>query len=175
MAATVLLTLEEFHARYANEHGYEYWFGKAVRKGLPTTPHGILQGILMLLLSRILYAAGSEIELRIDPDWEPRPDVLASRYRLPEPYPTKPDHLIVFEVLSPDDTPALVVSKCLNYERIGIQWIFVVNPIARTAEQWSPVAQRLFLINTFVTDQFLFDTETLWKEFANQPQPAPEN
>jgi len=34
------------------------------------------------------YAAGAELDLRIDPDWEPRPDVVAS-LAIEEPYPTQ--------------------------------------------------------------------------------------
>jgi hypothetical protein len=40
------LTLKDYHALYGNEHGYEYWFGEAVRKGTPTSLHGIMQLIL---------------------------------------------------------------------------------------------------------------------------------
>jgi len=32
--ATSLLTVEEFNAKYARGHGYEYWFGEVVEKGM---------------------------------------------------------------------------------------------------------------------------------------------
>jgi Uma2 family endonuclease len=48
------LTLEDYHTLYGNEHGYEYWFGEAVRKGMPTSLHGIMQ----LILGRLFHAAG---------------------------------------------------------------------------------------------------------------------
>lgn len=42
--ATHPLTVEEFRNRYADEKPYfEYWFGEAIRKSVPTTIPGILQ------------------------------------------------------------------------------------------------------------------------------------
>jgi hypothetical protein len=35
---------------YAHENGWEYWFGEAVRKPVPTWLHAILQGLLAELL-----------------------------------------------------------------------------------------------------------------------------
>jgi Uma2 family endonuclease len=72
---TDFLTLEQFHKRYDGEPGYEYWFGKAVKKPLPDWMHGALQLLLGDLLFRVGYFAASEASLRIDPQWEPRPDV----------------------------------------------------------------------------------------------------
>ena len=139
-ASAVTLSLDEFHARYANEHGYEYWFGEVVRKSMPTWLHGLIQAILCEFFYRLGYAAGSEIELRIDPNWQPRPDVTAS-LELEEPYPTKPVD-IVAEVLS-DDAMTTVYEKCRNYTRIGIRQIFVFDPQARTAWEWSREAENL--------------------------------
>jgi Uma2 family endonuclease len=65
--ATTALTLEQFNAQYANQHGYEYWFGEVVQKGIPTWLHGLLQVILGDLFYKLGYLSGSEIDLRIDP------------------------------------------------------------------------------------------------------------
>ena len=120
-AGTQLLTLEEFRLRYANEKPYfEYWFGEAIQKAVPTIPHCLLQKVLMRLLDRAGYRSVSEAELRIDPNWQPKPDVLASLSRLESPYPTKPVK-VVMEVLSPTDAMSLVYEKCQNYERIGVR------------------------------------------------------
>lgn len=76
MATAAKLSLEEFRLSYAGRKPhYEYWFGEARRKAVPTWLHGLLQAILCEFLTRAGYRAGSEIELRIDPDWEPVPDV----------------------------------------------------------------------------------------------------
>ena len=85
---TQLLNLEEYRARYASEKGYEFWFGEVVRKAVPTWLHSILQILIGELLTKAGYAAGSELELRIDPEWEPKPDIAAS-LESEDPYPTK--------------------------------------------------------------------------------------
>jgi Uma2 family endonuclease len=133
--AAGLLTLEQFNALYANEHGYEYWFGEVVQKGMPTWLHGLLQLILGDFFQRLGYASGSEIDLRIDPNWQPRPDVTAA-LEIEEPYPTRPVD-IVAEILSPDDPMAKVFEKCRNYARIGIPQIFVFDPESRSAWEWN--------------------------------------
>jgi Uma2 family endonuclease len=54
MVAVTHISLEEFHARYAHESGYEYWFGEVVHKSVPTWLHAILQS----LLAEIFYEQG---------------------------------------------------------------------------------------------------------------------
>ena len=69
---------------------------------------------------------------------ELRVQVSATRYRVPDV--TLVDHarpieqiltyppIAVFEVLSPEDSMARVLVKLRDYERMGIQHIFVINP-----------------------------------------------
>src|SRR5947209_2669365 len=135
MATTSLLTLDEYHARYGSENGYEYWFGKVVRKSVPTWLHSILQGLLVELLNYAGYTAGSELELRIDRHWEPKPDVAATLH-VEQPYPTKPIE-IVAEILSPDDAMDKVREKCEHYSRVGIAQIFVLVPEGRSCWEWN--------------------------------------
>jgi len=137
---TTLLTREEFNARYAHEHGYEYWFGQVSRKGTANWLHGLLQAILGEFFYKLGYVSGSEIDLRIDPNWQPRPDVLAA-LEIEQPYPTKPVD-IVAEVLS-DDPMIKVFEKCRNYVRIGIPQTFVFDPESRTAWEWSRESDNL--------------------------------
>lgn len=132
--STALLTIDQFNAQYANEHGYEYWFGEVVQKGMPTWLHGLLQVILGELFHKLGYASGSEIDLRIDPNWQPRPDVTAS-LEIEQPYPTRPVE-IVAEILS-DDPMTRVFEKCRNYARIGIPQILVFDPESRMAWEWN--------------------------------------
>jgi hypothetical protein len=76
------------------------WFGEVVQKGIATWLHGLLQAILANFFYKFAYASGSEIDLRIDPNWQLRPDVTAA-LEIEQPYPTKPVD-IVAEVLSND-------------------------------------------------------------------------
>jgi len=133
-AATTLLTIEQYREQYAGEPGWEYWFGEAVRKPVPTWLHGILQVILSDLLYKAGHYSASELDLRIDPNWEPRPDV-AGALELEQPYPTKPIDVAI-EILS-DDKMGQLFRKCRHYVRIVIPQIFVFDPEARDAWEWS--------------------------------------
>ena len=131
------LTLAEFQARYENsDRSYEYWYGRAIPKGMPTWVHGILQRIVMELLTEAGYIAGSEVELRIDPGARPKPDVIATKSEVEQPYPTKAVDVIV-EILSPDDTLPFVSEKCRSYAAWGFAGIYVVDPQNRVLSRWT--------------------------------------
>lgn len=125
------LTKEEFHARYDGEKPYfEYWNGEAVQKPVATLLHVLIQKILMALLDGIGYRSFSELEIRLHPDYEPVPDVVAME-KLPKgSYPTEPVEVVI-EVLSPGDSFSRLLRKCAMYERWGIQQIVVIDPDAR--------------------------------------------
>jgi len=148
MSAVKHLTLEQFHKLEARSEGprLEYWHGEAVPKSMPTWLHSALQRVLADMLEAAGYFAAVELELRIDPDWEPKPDVAAALF-LEEPYPTRPVE-IVAEVLSPDDEPARILAKCRNYHRIGIGQIYIFDPIKRTARVWDAVVDDLVSIDS---------------------------
>jgi Uma2 family endonuclease len=129
------LSLEEFHARYDGEKPYfEYWDGEAVQKSMPTGLHALIQKVLMRLLDAIGFESFSEVTLKLDPDYEPIPDVIAVEDQAVDPYPTEPFEIAI-EILSPADPFARVVRKCGLYEKWGIRQIIVVDPKARLV--WS--------------------------------------
>jgi Uma2 family endonuclease len=126
------LSLEEFHARYDGEKPYyEYWDGEAVQKSMPTFLHGLIEGILVRLLGGIGYSAAAEVTLKLDPAYEPVPDVIGLEV-LPAGglYPTTPFEIAI-EILSPDDSFSRVLRKCRLYERWGIRQIVVIDPKER--------------------------------------------
>ena len=169
--ASTLLTLEEFNAQYANEHGYEYWFGEVVRKGMPTWLHGVLQVILAEFLHRLGYITGSEIDLRIDPNWQPRPDIAAA-LKIEGRYPTKPVDIVV-EVLSPDDPMTRVYEKCRQYTRIGIPQIFVFDPESKTAWEWSRETHNLETIQALhLANRSMLPVAEIWAELDARLQVA---
>jgi hypothetical protein len=52
------LTLAEFETRYGKgDQAFEYWRGQAIPKGMPTWIHGIIQRIVMELLTEAGYNA----------------------------------------------------------------------------------------------------------------------
>jgi len=129
------LSLEEFHARYAGEKPYfEYWDGEAVQKSMPARLHSLIQKILLRLLDAMGFDSGPEVTLKLDPGYEPIPDVIATEGQIGDPYPTEPFEVVI-EILSPDDPFARVVRKCGLYEKWGIRQIIVLDPKARLV--WS--------------------------------------
>ncbi len=168
---TQLLTLAEFRLRYADEKPYyEYWFGEAIQKAVPTTTHGVLQQILCFFLRTLGYKTGVEVELRIDPSWQPKPDVFASLQPFERPYPTKPVDLVM-EVLSPTDAMSLVYEKCRNYQRIGFEQIFVLDPELRIGWEWSRETQNLERIDALrLTNGKSIELREVWQELDKELQ-----
>jgi Uma2 family endonuclease len=122
------LSKEEFHARYDGEKPYyEYWDGEAVQKAMPKWLHGLIQKLLTRMLDEIGFESASEVELHLDPNYEPVPDIIAIVGPQREPYPTKPFEVVI-EILSPDDQFSRVLRKCRLYEKWGIRQIVIVDP-----------------------------------------------
>jgi Uma2 family endonuclease len=125
------LSLEEFHERYDGEKPYyEYWDGEAVRKSMPTALHGLIQKILMMLLDGLGYESLSEVTLKLDPAYEPIPDVIAVEGAIGNPYPTTAFDVVI-EILSPQDSFSRVLRKYRLYKRWGILQIVVIDPADR--------------------------------------------
>ena len=125
------LSLEEFHDRYDGEKPYfEYWDGAAVQKSMPTRLHSLIQKILMQLLDSLGWDSGAEITLKLDPAYEPIPDVIAAEGQLGDPYPTQPFEIAI-EILSPADSFSHILRKCLRYETWGIRQVIVIDPKTR--------------------------------------------
>jgi Uma2 family endonuclease len=146
---TEKITLAEFEKQYGHEKPYyEFWHGEAVQKSMPTWIHGLLQMILSSLLSEAGYKAGSEVKLKIDPDFHPVPDVIATRRPIEAPYPTKAVEIVI-EILSDDDPMSRVLAKCRTYQSWGFEQIYVVDPQTRTVFRW--IDQRLEETNTLAS------------------------
>ena len=129
------LSLEEFHARYDGEKPYyEYWDGEAVQKSRATRGHSLIQATLVRLLDCLGFDGGHEITIKLEPEFELIPDVIAAEGALGNPYPTQPFEIAI-EILSPEDSFSRVVQKCQMYERWGIRHVVVVDP--QTREVWS--------------------------------------
>ncbi len=127
-------------SKFENDYGeikpyHEYWHGEAVQKSMPNFVHGLLQFILMQVLVEAGYKAAAEVRLKIDPDLQLLPDVIATRGRVEMPYPTVAVE-VVAEILSPDDAMERVIGKCRAYDRWGFTEIFVLNPEKRMLLRW---------------------------------------
>lgn len=143
------LTKQEFREQYAGRKPYfEYWFGEAVQKSRPTWLHSALQLILGEFLKRAGYRSGSEVELRIDPDWEPVPDVIGVLGKIQGPYPTEAVDVVI-EILSPEDRMRRVLEKCRHYIRIGTQAVFWIDPEDRIGWIWDRKTENLERVQAF--------------------------
>jgi len=166
---TTLITLKEYRERYENEHGVEYWFGEVVRKSMVSWNHGILAMILGQFFTELGYVSGTEIDLRVDPNWEPRPDVMAMLSPdLSERYPTKPV-AIVAEILSPTDSMTHVFEKCGHYARVGVEQIFVFDPEGKKAWQWNKHTEALEPLNeVHLTNDSVLVVAEVWVEMKRR-------
>jgi Uma2 family endonuclease len=103
---------------------------------------------------------------RIDPDWEPRPDVVAAR-ELEQPYPTKPIDIAI-EILS-DDQMSRLLEKCEHYARIGIPCVFVFDPKGRRIWKWNPAADDLQRVqNLELPNGVITSGQTIWDQFERR-------
>lgn len=131
------LTVAEFEKQYGREKPYyEYWYGEPVQKSRPNWLYGLLQKILMDLLSVAGYKSASEVTLKIDPEFYPIPDIIATRGRIELPYPTKPLEIVI-EILSPDDSMSRILTKCNAYRSWGFEQVYVVDPENRAVFAWT--------------------------------------
>lgn len=166
MAAAVAntLSLEDFLEEYGGENGYEYWNGEVVRKGMGTHKHTVLARVIEALLIQHGYKGSErEVDLAIDPNWRPRPDVHAAK-KAYDPYITEP--VPVIEILSPNDKMSRVFKKCRNYARLNMPGIFVFDPESRDAWEWSRDTDNLERISEMRIDpETVIPVELIWREF----------
>jgi Uma2 family endonuclease len=133
MATATRLSLEEFHRLYDGvKPNHEYWFGEAIPKTGGTTLHGLFEAIIPDLLFRLGWKPAIEVTLKMSPDLELIPDIIATRRKIDEPYPTKPVEICI-EILSPDDRLKKVIEKGKRYLDWGVDYIWIINPVQRTA------------------------------------------
>ncbi len=88
-----------------------------------------------MVLSEAGYKAGSEVKLNIDPSFHPVPDVIATRGRIEQPYPTTAVEIVI-EILSGGDPMPRMLTKCRTYRNWGFQNVYVVDPEDRMLFCW---------------------------------------
>ena len=167
-AATYRLGLAEYEDLYGSESGWEYWFGEARRKPVPTKFHGILQILLGELLRLAGYISTAEAELRNVPDWYPRPDVYGVLEEFEGAYPTRPVD-VVFEILSPQED---IETKCKHYSNSLVPQIFVFDPSAQTIASWDG-AKLMPVADVKLGNGVTITGATIWREFAKRQRQQP--
>ena len=156
---TQKLTFEEFQLQYGRgDRVYEFWYGEARPKGVPTWVHGLLQRIVLQLLTEAGFESAPEVELRIEFGAHPRPDVIATKTQaLTDAYPTQGLDVVV-EIISEDDTFPNVREHCRKYQEWGFGKIYLVDPSDRSVSEWQAGA------TLPARDLTGIPVERIWKE-----------
>ena len=154
-SAAQFLPLDQFEKLYEGEKPYyEYWFGEAIQKSVPTSLHGSVQIRMGMLLMVRGWRAASEVKLKLSPYANPVPDLIADPNPIESPYPTKPFALCV-EILSPGDDLRAVFQKSAHYLDWGIRTVWIVDPDKRKAycmTRSEPQPAELFLSDSLTAD-----------------------
>ena len=162
------LTLSEFQAKYEKgDRSYEFWHGRAMPK-----ERGYLDSRIDLASSSLgscstrggLSSWFRGVELRIESDARPKPDVIATRGVVEVLYPTSAVDVVV-EILSPDDSMAYLIEKCRAYHAWGFPGIYVVDSDSRLVFRWTGHA--LEISNALAS----IPAERIWQELAQRLAP----
>jgi Uma2 family endonuclease len=133
--ATSQLSVQDY-LKMTSEPDCEFVEGVLEERPVGEYDHSTWQAML------VAFFMSRESELRIKARPELRVQVATHRFRVPdvtilsrdaprEQIITHPP-LAVFEILSPEDTMTRMLEKLADYERMGIQAIWVIEPTKRT-------------------------------------------
>src|SRR5580700_9866382 len=112
MGSTTLVPVEEY-LRYSEKPNCEYREGVLYPKPMPTTFHGLLEFMLVVMLRNLGLHAAFEVTVKLSSTRFLVPDVIAGPV-LQEPYPTEPV-LLCCEIMSPEDCLGATLAKCEEY------------------------------------------------------------
>jgi Uma2 family endonuclease len=133
MAATTLVTQEQYE-RMVFEHDAEFVEGRVVERPMPTPQHARMQGFLVRVLHLLLgFEALPELRLRTRLDRTRVPDVCLIG-AIPNDSPTTTAPYLCVEILSPEDRMVEVLTKVSEYLDMGVQFVWIVDPVSFTGE-----------------------------------------
>ncbi len=137
MAATALISLEEYLQGPVPQPDVEYLDGKLRERPVVFSMHGSLRGLICSWFHehREAWNLRSAVEVRtqVSPTHVRLPDVVVGpRRKWPQVLVGPP--LIVIEILSPSDSYTEVRRTAHEHSVMGVQNIWLINPDTRTAE-----------------------------------------
>ena len=137
MSAKVLMDVGEYLRTSFDGPDCEYLDGEVVERNMGELPHGDVQFTLARLVWQASRPLGgrvvTEVRIRISPTRYRIPDVSVwFAHDIGEGVPTKPPFLAI-EILSPEDRMTRVQPKIAEYLSIGVEWIWVVDPMEKNA------------------------------------------
>jgi Uma2 family endonuclease len=133
MSSTAHIPVEEY-LRYSKKPICEYRDGVLYPKPMPTTFHGLLEFMLVVMLRKLGLQAAPEVTVRLSPTSYLVPDVIAAQV-LQSPYPTEPV-LLCCEILSPEDRLGTMLAKCEEYHAWGVPFCWVIDPVKRSGWEY---------------------------------------
>jgi Uma2 family endonuclease len=136
MTPAVAIPVEEY-LRTDYEPDVDYVDGELIERNMGEKDHGLLQ------LEIAAWFRERRRSTRIYPFVEQRVRVTTTRYRVPdiclvvgavpkEGIFTSPP-FVAIEILSPEDRMTRVQSRIEDFLRIGVKYVWVINPESRTA------------------------------------------
>lgn len=159
MSSTTLVPVEEY-LRYSDKPNCEYRDGVLYPKPMPTTFHGLLEFMLVVMLRRLGLQAAPEVTVRISPTRYLVPDVVAAPV-LQSPYPTDPV-LLCCEILSPEDRLGTMLAKCEEYHAWGVPFCWVIDPEKRSAWEYHSSAEPVRVTASVRAGEFTVNLEELF-------------
>jgi len=119
----------------------DYVDGEVVERALPAPIHSEIQGLLILLLARLLSRERlfllPELRVRIEPRRFRVADLAVYRDKMPEGrFAVSPAFLIV-EIVSPDDRHSELAQRLDDYRDWGVQHIWLVDPQVRRLYEYT--------------------------------------
>jgi Uma2 family endonuclease len=150
MSSTTLVPVEEY-LRYSEKPNCEYREGVLYPKPMPTTFHGLLEFMLVVMLRKLGLQAAPEVTVKLSATKFLVPDVIAAPV-LQDPYPTEPV-LLCCEIMSPEDRLGATLAKCEEYHAWGVPFCWVVDPVKRTAWEYHSGAEPLRVTSALRADK----------------------
>ena len=137
MSTKVLMGVDEYLRTSFDGPDCEYLDGEVVERNMGELPHGDVQSTLVVLLRQLRRRLG----IRVVP--EIRIQISPARFRVAElavwrddnigdRIPTVPPFLAI-EILSPEDRITRMQPKIAEYLAIGVEWIWLIDPIEKSA------------------------------------------
>lgn len=136
MASATLIPVSEYLGT-VYEPDCDYIDGELQERNSGDSSHGMLQGILVTLFNVNRRAwgivAGTEMRVQVGPRGYRVPDVCVLRRSDPIEPIVDVAPLICLEVLSPEDRIQRMQERIDDYARMGVEHIWLIDPIRRAA------------------------------------------
>jgi Uma2 family endonuclease len=137
MSAKVLMGVDEYLKTSFDGPDCEYLDGGVVERNTGELPHAQVQGnlyyLLRILASRLGIRVFPEIRIQISRTRCRVADVAVWRDgNIGDRIPTVPPFLAI-EVVSPEDRITRMQPKIVEYLSIGVEWIWLIDPLERSA------------------------------------------